>query len=178
MGLTANQEIGRNPVGADLSAKGPVQPTHLRRLTATLRGRVRSHGFGFDRRYAVSRNPEGYGFDRKSRSWAKSSGSGLVREGVSTANTSPAPDSHSSRTSPLPRVVGLIAGTQSAAIQKVMGLTATQEVGRNPVGADLSAKGSVQPTHFRRLTVSLRGRVRSHGFGFDRRYAVSRNPEG
>lgn len=32
-------------VGADLSAKWPLQPTHIQRLTHSIRGQVRSHKY-------------------------------------------------------------------------------------------------------------------------------------
>ena len=38
-------DVSPNPVGADLSAKRPINPTHLQRLTDWIRGQVRSHKF-------------------------------------------------------------------------------------------------------------------------------------
>jgi len=124
VGSIQNANVPRRPVGADLSAKAPVQLMHFRRMTLSFRGRVRSHGCLFQSQFQ---------------------GQPLPTDVCST------------------RIPMSAAPTGIGSIQK-------PNVSRIPVGADLSAKGPVQLMHFRRMALSFRGRVRSHGCLFQSKF--------
>jgi len=124
VGFNQNSNVSRRPVGADLSAKAPVQLMHFQRMTLSFRGRVRSHGCLFQSQFQGQ---------------------------------------------PLPRIFVSVTIPMSASPTDV-GSAHKPNVSRRPVGADLSAKGPVQLIHFQRMTLSFRGRVRSHGCLFQSQF--------
>jgi len=164
--------VRHKPVGADLSGKKPVQPTHFQRLKHRLRSLRRlvssyrccafretadllERGLPAKLTMRSVRYNRGANFAGKPRSnrtyvrpktqrRPRSRGSGPVREGVGLANTSSAPETPPSRAS--------LAPTEFTSDQK-------PSTDQNPVGADLSAKVSVWPIHLQRLKLRLRGQA-------------------